>query len=164
MAGWRCAAGRGGERAMIRRGFWLITGAVLGVTGYRRVTRLGRMLTGQQSSALTTQRAATLIGPQPRAVAGQHRRASPITSLSRTPLALTARTMRPRRGTSAYVARAAAAAGFVRDVREGMAEYRDLHRGESARNLEDHPLDAPTLGSQSDRTSSALSAPGRREP
>ncbi len=32
---------------MIRRGFWLATGAVLGVTGYRRATRLARMLTGQ---------------------------------------------------------------------------------------------------------------------
>ena len=41
---------------------------------------------------------------------------------------------------AAAAARVTAAAGFVRDVREGMAEYWDLHRSES-----DH-----TLGSRRD--------------
>jgi hypothetical protein len=31
---------------MIRRGFWLMTGAVAGIYGYRRVTAVGRRVTG----------------------------------------------------------------------------------------------------------------------
>jgi hypothetical protein len=60
---------------------------------------------------------------------------------------------RQRSGAATAVARAAAAAGFVRDVREGMAEYWDLHRGEFDR----------TLGSRSDLTSPAESQQVRRE-
>jgi hypothetical protein len=32
---------------VIRRGFWLIVGAALGVTGYRKATRFARALTSQ---------------------------------------------------------------------------------------------------------------------
>lgn len=101
---------------MIRRGFWLAAGAVLGVTGYRRATRFARALTGQQPAR--TRRGTG----QP----GAHR----------------ASTAQP----SAERARAAAAglvsaAGFARDVRDGMAEYWDLHRDELA--------NPRTLGSQS---------------
>jgi hypothetical protein len=34
---------------MIRRGFWLVAGAAIGVAGYRKATRLARTLTGQSS-------------------------------------------------------------------------------------------------------------------
>jgi len=36
---------------MIRRGFWLAAGAVLGIAGYRKAARLGRALTGQARPA-----------------------------------------------------------------------------------------------------------------
>jgi hypothetical protein len=34
---------------MIRRGFWLVAGAAIGVAGYRKATRLARTLSGQSS-------------------------------------------------------------------------------------------------------------------
>ena len=61
---------------MIRRGFWLALGAVLGVTGYRRATRIARAMVPARGQP----------GP------GQLARA-----------------------------------GFLRDVREGRAEYLDRH-------------------------------------
>lgn len=67
---------------MICRGFWLAAGAVLGVTGYRKATRLARALTGQQA------------------------------------------VRRARTARAGFVS----AAGFAADVRDGMAEYWDLHR------------------------------------
>ncbi len=160
---------------MIRRGFWLVAGAILGVTGYRKVTRLAQALTGRERP----RRTATVLTPAVR---------SAIQATATSRLALTGRpaTARPesgrpesgrlrrraaaggaptdraaadqaervRSGTATAIARAASAAGFIRDVREGMAEYRDLHRGEF-----DH-----TLGSRSDRISPVESRQGRREP
>ena len=54
------------------------------------------------------------------------------------------------------VARAVAAAGFVRDVRDGMAEYWDLHRGEpdptaDGRSREGRTLEGRTLEADSDQ-------------
>ncbi len=46
---------------MIRRGFWLAAGAVLGVTGYRRVTRLARALTGQPPAQRARAAAAGMV-------------------------------------------------------------------------------------------------------
>lgn len=80
---------------MIRRGFWLVTGAVLGVTGYRKASRLARGMIGQ---------------PQPRSLASARHAAGPPRDL---------------RGLS----------GFAKDVRDGMAEYWDLHHGELDRTL-----------------------------
>jgi hypothetical protein len=126
---------------MIRRGFWLATGAVLGITGYRRAARLVRALTGQAQAARST------------AVLPTAARASIVARQAR--LALPARpAARPGGRAGSVVATAASAAGFVRDVREGMAEYWDLHRSELDR----------TLGSQSGRSSSGDSSPGHREP
>jgi hypothetical protein len=39
---------------MIRRGFWLVTGAVTGIYGYRRVSAVGRRLTGTVSKKTKT--------------------------------------------------------------------------------------------------------------
>jgi hypothetical protein len=103
---------------MIRRGFWMATGVVLGVTGYRRVTRLARMLTGAKP-------AASLPGTGPSA--GPRLLAAP----GRPVMArLVAGRPVSRPGKPSRLARAVAAVGFVRDVRDGMAEYWDLHRGE----------------------------------
>ncbi len=126
---------------MIRRGFWLAAGAVLGITGYRKATRLARTLTGQAQQARSA------------AVLPAAARASIVARQTR--LALPARAgARPGGRAASAIAGAASAAGFVRDVRDGMAEYRDLHRGELDR----------TLGSRSDRSSSGDSPQGHREP
>jgi hypothetical protein len=137
---------------MMRRGFWVLTGAVLGVTGYRRVTRLARFLTvpkatGTRSLPGTRSSSAPRMLPAP----------------SRAPLGRgSSRDGGPRRvapgGMRTQVARAVAAAGFVRDVRDGMAEYWDLHRGEL-----DPTRQGRTLEGQSDRTPSG-ERQGRREP
>jgi hypothetical protein len=89
---------------MIRRGFWLLTGVALGVTGYRKVSRLARAVTG---------------GP-----------ATPPTSQLRN------------------------AAAFIRDVRDGMADYRELHAGQIGRRL----------GDQHDRTESGARQQGPSQP
>ena len=110
---------------MIRRGFWLATGVVLGVTGYRRLTRLATELTTPRMPGTPVlPGAAPMAGPQ-----------------------LLAPPMRPSRSN---VARVVAAAKFVRDVRDGMAEYRDMHRDEPVRARQGH-----TLGGQSDPAQSA---------
>jgi hypothetical protein len=126
---------------MIRRGFWLAAGAVLGVTGYRKATRLARTLSRQGQAG----RSAVVLPAAARAsIAAQQTR-----------LALSGRAARRPAGRAATAAaRAGSAAGFVRDVRDGMAEYWDLHRGELDR----------TLGSLNDRSSSGGSQQGRREP
>lgn len=115
---------------MIRRGFWLAAGAALGVMGYRRATRLARGLGfGADGTPAAGQNGRHADSRQVRGndnLTGRPRHQAPA---------------RPR-GTIASIVSAAV---FVRDVREGMAEYWSLHRGELAR----------TLGSRSDRTASA---------
>jgi hypothetical protein len=134
---------------MIRRGFWLAAGAVLGVTGYRKVTRIAQALTGREKLPGQQRRGRTATALTPAV-----RSAIQATATSR--LALTSRgAERPEADRPpTAIARAASAAGFIRDVREGMAEYRDLHRADF-----DH-----TLGSRSDRISPVESRQGRREP
>ena len=111
---------------MIRRGFWLTAGATLGVLGYRRATRLARALgfgaAGVPAAGQVRQRDDS---PQVRCsdtLTGRPRHQAPA---------------RPR----GAIAAVASAAVFVRDVREGMAEYRSQHGGELA----------PTLGPRSVR-------------
>jgi len=140
---------------MIRRGFWLLAGAALGVTGYRKATRLVQAVTGQ--SLLGRPAAA----PQPRAVrrptaahAVRPGRAQPQLVPPRLRLpASEPEAVKPAARIAAAAARATAAAGFVRDVRVGMAEYWDLHRSESDR----------TLGSQRDHMWSGDGRQGPRE-
>ena len=117
----------------MRRGFWLVTGAVLGVTGYRKATHVARILTGQAGAGS--------------ALPGGPRQPAAIQLRWRSPLALTMRApARPARPEQ----RITSAAGFVRDVHEGMAEYWDLHRGDIDR----------TLGSQDSTTSARMPAGG----
>jgi hypothetical protein len=85
---------------VIRRGFWLAAGAVLGVTGYRKATRLARALAGQRPAERARTAAGGLVS----------------------------------------------AASFARDVRDGMAEYWDLHR-----TLGNQSEDAPDAGQQARR-------------
>jgi hypothetical protein len=96
---------------MIRRGFWLMAGAALGVAGYRKAGRLTRTLTGQQAAPQSVRRSGLVEGTR-------------------------------------------SAGGFVRDVRDGMADYHAL-RGEKLRR---------SLQSQRDRMLSGPSQRGPREP
>ena len=94
---------------MIRRGFWLVTGAALGVTGYRRASRLLQSFRPHQA------------GPGGRVVL-------------RSPAPLTGR--RVLAGAARAGRGAAASAAFVRDVREGVAEYLDQQESGAPRTLE----------------------------
>jgi hypothetical protein len=118
---------------LIRRGFWLATGAVLGVAGYRRATRLARMLSAPRPATMAPP------GPRTRALPSRSQAAAGVL----------------RSGAS----HAVAAAGFVRDVRDGMAEYRDLHRG-----APDSGPESRNLEGTGDRTSSGGWQQDRSEP
>jgi hypothetical protein len=114
---------------VIRRGFWLLTGAALGVTGYRRAVRLART-----------------VVPEGRGAAGR-----------RPPVPAGRVVLRPPRPTGRRVLAGAAMAGrgaaegaaFVRDVRDGMAEYLDRQHRQARRSLE----------SQQDRPGGGTPAP-----
>jgi hypothetical protein len=126
---------------MIRRGFWLVLGAVLGVAGYRKASQVAQTITGGQAA-----RATTGVSPR-RSVEAPGRLALPGVRL----LAQDEDGVQPggrHRDRQAAVAREvpvpiligqrlAATASFVRDVRQGMAQYRDLHDREAGRSLED---------------------------
>jgi hypothetical protein len=88
---------------MIRRLFWLVLGAALGIAGYRRVSRAARML-------LPISGLAGQVGSRPARPALAYGASSGPT--------------RSERGRSAPSGTAA----FVRDIRSGMAEYLDQHR------------------------------------
>jgi hypothetical protein len=109
---------------VIRRGFWLVTGAALGVTGYRRASRLLQSFRPHQAGPSASGRGASgrvmLRAPAPR---------SPGPLTGRRVLAGAARAGRG----------AAASAAFVRDVREGVAEYLDQQDSGPGRNLESQP-------------------------
>jgi hypothetical protein len=103
---------------VIRRGFWLAAGAVLGVTGYRKATRLARAVVPAGRPA----RPGVLTRPPeppPR---------------RRPPLLLTSRQV--LRGAARAGRSAAQGAAFARDVRDGMAEYLDRHAQGAGRTLE----------------------------
>jgi hypothetical protein len=117
---------------MIRRGFWLAAGAALGVTGYRRATRLARELgfgvDAPPAGGRTRLRDDTRQVRGSDTLTGRPRHRAPA---------------RPR----GAIASVASAVLFVRDVRDGMAEYWSLHHGELTR----------TLGSRSDPTADGWS-------
>ena len=108
---------------MIRRGFWLATGAVLGVAGYRKAARLARTITASPAAppALTT---------PGRAVS----RSRSIRSRAIQPRAIPSRAAHARDAVP-VTHRIQAAVGFARDVRDGMAEYRELHPPQLGRRL-----------------------------
>jgi hypothetical protein len=117
---------------MIRRGFWFAAGAALGVMGYRRATRLARELglglDGPPAGGQTRQNDDSRQVRGSGSLTGHPRHRAPA---------------RPR----GAIASVASATLFARDVRDGMAEYWSLHRGELTR----------TLGSRGDRTAGTRS-------
>jgi hypothetical protein len=91
----------------MKRGVWLLAGVVLGAAGYHRARRVGQALTGGHQRALPGKQSA-------------------LVSAAR----------RPRQPTTTgLVERAAGTAAFVRDVRDGMADYRVRHRGPAGSTL-----------------------------
>jgi|HubBroStandDraft_4_1064222.scaffolds.fasta_scaffold328409_2 hypothetical protein len=108
----------------MRRGFWLATGAVLGVAGYRKASRIARAVTGAAVPA-------KMVSSGPRAL-NSGREARPAVALT------VART----------TGRVRSAASFARDVREGMAEYRELHGRQLGRSLGDQRGREPGRGNQ----------------
>ncbi len=84
---------------MIRRLIWLGIGAVLGITGYRRVTRAAKSLLPSGDLLVPLGRRSAGSGPA---------RQVPTRTSAR--------------------GGGAGTAVFVRDVRAGMAEYMDRHR------------------------------------
>jgi len=100
---------------MIRRGFWVAVGAAIGVSGYRRATRLARTVFP--------------AGPGSALVTGSSGRARPTVITGRSLLAAAASA---GRGTAQGVA-------FARDVREGVAEYLDRQGEQAGRTLGSQP-------------------------
>jgi hypothetical protein len=147
---------------MIRRGFWLLAGAALGVSGYRKASRLTRALASStarpgDSRELAGRRSAarsSLALPAPRRAAADRapadRAAADRAVADRAGIDWVPAPPWPVR----LIAGTRAASGFVRDVRAGMAEYRDLNGREPGRSL----------GSQRDRAQPGAGERDHREP
>jgi hypothetical protein len=124
---------------VIRRGFWLTTGAVTGIVAYRRVSAVGRRVSASLNpGASINPGASTNPGASPKAVgltAGTSvRPAWPLFSL------------RSTRRTAIRAARESYR--FTRDVREGMELYMARHSAP----------ESPTLGTNQDAQPPALEA------
>jgi hypothetical protein len=104
---------------VIRRGFWLLLGAVTGIMGYRRVAAVGQQVSAKLSG--TRLAGTSLAGTKPRE--------------GRAPAALTA-----RRAARGMLTGAKEAFRFTRDVREGMDLYMDRHEGHPGSTLSNDDL------------------------
>ncbi len=118
----------------MRRGLWLVAGAVIGVASYRRANRM------VDSLARGGSRGAVPVG-QHRGGTGRATRRAVRGPATVRPAGAGHPDSASRQASTA--AKIAATAAFVRDVRDGVAEYLELHHRELARNL----------GSRSNRTS-----------
>ena len=115
---------------MIRRGFWLAAGAMLGVAGYRKAGRLARTITAAPPVPRALTRPARGIG------------ARPTEPRSIEPRAIEPRAIQTRAAVP-LTHRVREAASFARDVRDGMAEYRDLHPRQLGRRLGNRSSEQP---------------------
>jgi hypothetical protein len=122
---------------MIRRGIWLVLGATLGVGGYRRASRLARSLTPAGRGTQTGRGTEPGRGARAGARRSHARRSHASRSHAGRPAArrtgLTSRQVLRFAGRAGRSA--AGGAAFVRDVRDGMAEYLDRHGQETGRTL-----------------------------
>jgi hypothetical protein len=100
---------------VIRRGFWLVAGAVLGVTGYRKASQLARAVVPASRPAQT---GVLTLAPQPP---------------RRRPLLTSGQILR---GAARAGRSAAQGAAFARDVKDGVAEYLDRNGPAPGRTLE----------------------------
>jgi hypothetical protein len=105
---------------VIRRGFWLTTGAVTGIVAYRRVSAVGRRVSGSLNLGTSPKAAGRTAGTSLRAGtgAGQQKPLFSVRRARRTAIRATRETYR-----------------FTRDVREGMELYMARHSGSAGPNL-----------------------------
>ena len=99
---------------MIRRGFWLTTGAVTGIVAYRRVSAVGRRLSASLNLGTSPKATGRSAGTSLRAGTGAGQPKPPFSArrARRTAIRATRETYR-----------------FTRDVREGMELYMARHSG-----------------------------------
>ena len=121
---------------MIRRGFWLAAGALVGVTGYRRMARAARSVTPGRALAPAGQRQVPAGQRQVPGSAGRDAAVAWEQSLA----------------VRAAVAIGRDAGAFLRDVRIGMAEYMDRHSGRSGNTLVTQRARASVTGPGSDNS------------
>jgi hypothetical protein len=105
---------------MIRRGFWLTTGAVTGIVAYRRVSAVGRHLSDSLNLGSSPEAIGRTAGTSLRAGtrAGQQKPLFSVRRTRRTAIRATRETYR-----------------FTRDVREGMELYMARHSGSAGPTL-----------------------------
>jgi hypothetical protein len=105
---------------MIRRGFWLTTGAVTGIVAYRRVSAVGRRVSASLNLGTSPKATGRTVGTSLRAGtgAGQPRPLFSVRRARRTAIRATRETYR-----------------FTRDVREGMELYTARHSGSAGPTL-----------------------------
>ena len=105
---------------MIRRGFWLTTGAVTGIVAYRRVSAVGRRVSASLNLGTSPKATGRTVGTSLRAGtgAGQPRPLFSVRRARRTAIRATRETYR-----------------FTRDVREGMELYMARHSGSAGPTL-----------------------------
>jgi hypothetical protein len=128
---------------MIRRGFWLTTGAVTGIVAYRRVSAVGRRLSASLSLGTTSPEAAgRTAGTSLRAGTGAGQQ-KPLFSVRRTGR----KAIRATRETYC----------FTRDVREGMELYMARHSGSAGPTLRTNQ-DAQLQARQAARLEAARSS------
>ena len=118
---------------MIRRGFWLTTGAVTGIVAYRRVSAVGRRVSASLNPGTSPKATGRTAGTGLRAGtgAGQPKPLFSVRRARRTAIRATRETYR-----------------FTRDVRAGMELYMARHSGP----------EGPTLGTNQDAQPWALEA------
>jgi len=99
---------------MIRRGFWLTTGAVTGIVAYRRVSAAGRRVSASLNLGTSPKATGRTAGTSLRAGTGvgQPKPLFSVRRARRTAIRATRETYR-----------------FTRDVREGMELYMARHSG-----------------------------------
>ena len=132
---------------MIRRGFWLTTGAVTGVVAYRRVSAVGRRLSGRLNLGTSPKAIGRTAGTSLRAGTGAGQ-PKPLFSVRRTrPTAIRATRETYR---------------FTRDVREGMELYMARHAGSAGPTLRTNQ-DAQPQARQAARLEAARSSSLRHD-
>jgi hypothetical protein len=124
---------------VIRRGLWLVAGATIGVSGYRRASRLARSVFPARPGSALAVSAGAPDRPRTPAITGRSLLAAAATA---------------GRGTAQGVA-------FARDVRAGMAEYLDRQGDEAGRTL-DREQGEPQVSRQQPGAPRALAAPDSR--
>jgi hypothetical protein len=130
---------------VIRRGFWLTTGAVTGIVAYRRVSAVGRRVSASLNPRASLNPGASLnhgasLNP------GSSPRAAGLTAGTRARPAKPLFSVRSTRRTAIRAARETYR--FTRDVRDGMELYMARHSGP----------ESPTLGTNQDAQPPALVA------